>query len=380
MTALIILTSVFHIKSALDMFWFPKNVVFTILGFSLIASSWIDKSIHKEKELKNTWLGLILIYTILSFSWYFFRPILYPNMNRVYFNVWNYLPTMNIILALFLIQALVENTDNLGRWLKVAKIFCWLAFLFSVYAILQFFKLDQLFNKNYTWIGVQRMVTFLGNNMLTGNFLAMLSPFCLIFRDLRYKIFYLVILTAIVLTTSVISVLAFCAGLIIYLIFTKRVKLAVLLIICLALGVILLKGFKMSDTYGYTIIKDNGRIDLWSKALIKCRDTLFTGFGQGSFAMQRFPGFELPGGFWLSAHNEFVQIIFEGGIILFALVLGYLCDLFRRIYYAKKTMLMAGYTSALVSYLVICLFGFPLRISSLALTGIIYISALEAQT
>jgi len=50
-----------------------------------------------------------------------------------------------------------------------------------------------------------------------------------------------------------------------------------------------------------------------------------------------------------------------------------------RIIMAKESMLLIGYTSALVSFLVISLGGYTFHIAPFALIGIILISGIEAQ-
>lgn len=367
---LIILTSVFFLPNAkLDAFWFPKNVVFIVLGFSLIASSWMT-NIPKTLTLKNRWLGVILIYLITSFVWFFFKPImLFIPPNKPTFNIWNFLPTVNVILSFWLIQTLVEYTDYLNRWVSLAKVFCWLAFIFSIYAILQFFRLDQLFG-NKIWLDDKYMITFLGNSMLSGNFLAILSPLCLMFKQLRYKIFYLSITIAIFMTTSMFSIAALIFGLLTYLFLTQKTKLVILVILLSLLAIVLLHNHKSP------YLNNNYRFGTWREILLKCRENPLTGRGLGRFAIA---GFRVSDRNVLCAHNEPIQILYDNGGIMIFLICGYLFGLFKKIFYVKKTMLVIGYFSGFISYLVICLGSFPLRIAPLALIGILLISSLESQ-
>ena len=82
----------------------------------------------------------------------------------------------------------------------------------------------------------------------------------------------------------------------------------------------------------------------------------------------------------MHAHNEWIQILHDGGIFMVVLVIGYLTDLIRRIFYTNPSTLLIGYIVGMVSFIVISCAGFPLRIGSLALIGVLYITCLEILT
>src|SRR3990167_10126907 len=130
-------------------FLFPKEAVFFIGGMAMLSLPHILQKAKYDIFL-NRYIGLILLYVILSFGWYFYMPML--RGIPVKWNLWNYLPTINVILTIFLIQSLIEHTDNLKRWLDLSKFLCWFGFILSVYAIIQFCGLDQIFTYNLNWI------------------------------------------------------------------------------------------------------------------------------------------------------------------------------------------------------------------------------------
>lgn len=367
---LFIFSSVIVIPNVTDNFWMPKNAVFLILGFILLAYNFISNQ-SKSITFKNKWIGLILIYVILSFGWYFYKPLVMAKEGeKVFWNVWNFLPTLNVVLAIFLIKDLVEYTDNLGQWVNMAKVLCWVCFGFSAYALLQFFGIDQIFTKKLYWIHQNHMITFMGNSMHTANFIAMLSPLCLMFKDLRYKIIYALAFIVLVLIDSTISMAAFLIGFLVYLIWMKRIKLAVSLILCLAVASYIL--------YLYYPIYFNlpDRLELWRTVLNGWKDRPFTGWGLGGLALRNYiQNLQIAG----AAENDFIEILHNGGIFLLILVSGYLLSLLKRIILAKDSMLLVGYTISFITYLVVAGGSFIISIAPLALVGIMYISALETQ-
>ena len=372
--SLFILSSVIVVPNIADNFWIPKNAVFLMLGFIMLGFNFISQ---KERVLtfKNKWIGLILIYVILSLGWYFYFPlIMAKNGQKVLWNIWNYLPSLNIILAIFMIKDLVEYTDNLNRWVTIAKVLCWVCFGFSCYAILQFFGIDQFFPKELNWNIFSKsshMITFVGNSMHSANFIAMLSPLCLMFKDLRYKVIYSLAFITLIFINSTISMAAFITGLLFYLIWMKRIKFAVLFVL-----VILILSY-LIYLYRPSYFSFSGRFELWRLVLSDWLKRPYMGWGIGSFAVRKIT--DHTNSLALFATNEYIQILHNGGICLLVLVGGYLTGLIKRIIMAKDNILLVGYTVSFSVYLVLALGSSIIWLSPLALVGIIYISALETQ-
>ena len=330
-----------------DPWWIPKELVFNILGFSFIASTWMSSN-SKSLTFKNKWVAIIFIYLVLSFGYYFYLPLVLGKIGgKISWHLWIIRPFINCVLGIWIIQTLIEYTDSLQHWVGIAKMLCWAAFGFSLFSF-------------YNWN------TTLGNANLTGNLLAMFSPVCLIFKDFRYKIIYAFCFIGVLLTNSSLSLIAFIIGLFIYLLLTKKWKIALLLTLTSILFVVMKKP---------TFFSFSGRFKIWNDVLGYCKNTLWVGKGLGNFAANQYK--PLGSSMAASAHCEPLQILHDGGIFMLALVGMYLLDLFKRIFFAKWNMLLIGFTSALFAYLIICLGNFPLRIAPMALTGIVYIGAVE---
>ena len=369
-----ILSSVIVIPNVAENFWIPKSVVFLIGGFILLAYNFIS---NKERSLtfKNKWLGLIFIYIILSFGWYFYMPLMMAQEGqKVFWNIWNFLPTLNVILAILLIKDLVEYTDNLNQWVKIAKVLCWVCFGFSVYAILQYFGLDQIFTRDLKWsvsIKSSFMITFMGNSMHSANFIAMLSPLCLMFKDLRYKIIYLIAFISLIFINSAVSLVAFIFGFLLYLLFMKRFKILIYSILGLLTAGVLIY------FYNPQYFSFSGRLELWKLVLLDWKQRPWTGWGIGSIVLRQIR--DSSTSLALAVENDYLEILHNGGIFLFIPVCGYLLNLFKRLIMAKGSMLLAGYTIAFLVYLTLAMGSFLISIAPLALVGIIYISAIETQ-
>lgn len=372
-----IAVNVIFIPFIKDSFWFPKQYVYLMFGFILIGLSYIQTSL-KSICFKNKWIGFMIIYVTLSFCYFALTNILLFRQGiRIVWNVWNFLPTINFLLGLFLIQTFVEYTDSKLRWVSIAEFICYFTAIYSCYGIMQYFKLDQIFNfSGFKWVHTNHLHGFLGNSMLMANLLAIISPLYLMFKQLRFKIMYAIVILTIILADSTTSLLAVGFTLFVYfLIVSKHRKLigiagSLLSIISLTLIVI----FKPS------LLDLGERIWIWRQTLPLIKTNFLTGCGIGSFAMNQFTD-PANNSLAVQAHCEPIQILNEGGFILFVFVFGYLATLFIRIMEVLRnnaSYVFIAYVLGLISFIIISLPGFPLRIAPLALMGIIIISAIES--
>lgn len=358
-------------------FLFPKEMIFFIGGMSLLSLPHILQK-RKYDIFSNRYIGLILLYIIISFGWYFYMPML--RGIPVKWNLWNYLPTINTILTIFLIQSLIEHTDNLKRWLDLSKFLCWFGFILSVYAIIQFCGLDQIFDFNFNWtfpatphvtdrFVFWRMITFFGNPKETATFLIIISPLCLMFKDFKYKVFYSTIILAIILTQNHWAFIYLGVSIILYLLFTKKFRLSLIFFILLFIG-----GIFLSFKYPRILNSLTEKFGLWKEIWLEGCKKFFTGFGLGSFSIKNFS----IGQYHVkNAMFDLLQIFHDGGIILAGLVIAYLLNLAKRVFFAKKNMLLMGYSISFITFLCFSVGAWVTYFAPCALLGILNISAIE---
>src|SRR3990167_8958100 len=102
---IVILCSVFFIPYVPDEFRLPKSVIYLIGSLSVISAGIIYPT--NNLMFKNKWIGFILLYTILSFGYYFFVPQIFPDdKGRILWNIWCFVPNFNIIVGIILLKIL----------------------------------------------------------------------------------------------------------------------------------------------------------------------------------------------------------------------------------------------------------------------------------
>ena len=355
----IALTTLAVIPNAIAQFSYVKSIVFIILGLLFVTLPFI-----KNKgfiRFSNKWIAGFFIYFILSFGYFYLSPSIGKGQAD-----WSIIPSLMGIISFLIIKTLVESTDKLDRWIDISKFLCWFGFGIAVYAILQFFGLDQMFPKTELYFSGPCFTTF-GNSMLTANFLACISPLCLIFKERRSKLIYAVLFVAVCLCKSELSLGVFALGLLLFLFLTNRRKLCLALSVSLVLLLIVL--YKVNPL-SFSL---NARDDMWWRAIEEWRKAPWTGHGFGSFYYRDYV-------MWYaniqrSSHCILLDFLHNSGIIGVTLILGYLISLVKRIFRADRDILLIGLS---VSFFVYCLIGLVSYFTApMILVGLIYISGLE---
>ena len=367
-----------------DPFWRPKEGVFFVMSLLFIASC-LFKPTDFRGNFQNRALAMLLSWVVLLFGWNFIIPRVFTYDEMTTWAVWTILPSLNTILAIILIFFLVEFTDTMNRWVQVVKILCLIASIYSLYAIFQWLGFDQLFTKvNFKYLLPQEektshMFTFIGNKMFTANLIAMLTPLFLIFKQKRYYVGLGLCLLALLLTQSVINIIAATVGIFIVLSLQGKAKIGLIIIGLLVLYIVFFG--KYTNFYRVITTRFSGRLPLCKELLSKWRHKWVTGYGLGAIPRFYAKGPD-PSTWWISSHNVYIDILFETGVIGFGLVCYYFATLFSRIkklfYQERQSSLLIGFIAGIISYSIICLSSFPHLIAPTALIGIIYIAGLEA--
>ncbi len=368
-----------------DSFWVIKEAIFVAGSLAIFSYSFLCRS--NFTNLKDKYLSAFLLYVTVGFIWFFYSSFVTAN-GKVSWNFWNFRPTINVLCAIVLMKILYEYAESMKEWVNIGKVIAWLGGLFAVYSIFQYFGIDQIFNKegikflytNGKQNGEEQMVTFFGSAFISSAFLATCSPMCLIFRGVQYKILYGFIFTALVLMNKTMALMAFGCGLYCYLIMNGDWKKIVYLSSVIFLGGIVYY-FKNPNFYEFT-----GRPAIWIASWEAFLKAPFFGHGLGFFEMLSLKAqtLDLSNGGYKDihitfAHNEFIQNLVDLGLVGSAIYLAFMTDVFKKIFYAEKNILLIGYTAGLISVVVLCFGSFPLRIAPIALVAIIYITSLLYQ-
>lgn len=358
--------------------WVPKEFGFFI-GASLIIAMSMFWGKERINTFRNKWLAALLIYAVIHFSWIFWKPILSIDIDGRYAIVLSVIrPFLNIFLGIILIKTLVENLSS-GDWVKVSKFLCWTGFILAVYSIFQWFGFDQIFgnhwkfrNSNDVVVRKDFMMTFLSNHILSSNYIALLAPLCLMFKEFRYKIFFATMAISVCMADSLTSFVALAISIMVYLVFCARWRVLLLTIILIIVASVYLNGVHKN------FFSANSRVVLWKDSITTVlKENPFTGTGIGSYPKTHKLGNQMA----LSAHNEFVQSLVEGGIFLIIIIGGYFITLSRRVIWAildKRFIMTICFFCGFLGLFVISNGSFPFRFAPLATLGILYIANLES--
>ena len=358
--------------------WVPKEVGF-FAGASLVLAMSIFKGKQNVNTFNNKWIAALFVYVVLQFIWKFYIPIISMDVTGGYVvKFWAMRPFLNILLGVLLIKTLVENF-SVGEWVKVSKFLCWVGFILSIYSIFQWFGVDQIFLKHYklshsNGLAVRKdfMMTFLTNHILSSNYIALVAPLCLMFKELRYKIFFVVMAVSACMADSLTSYAALALAVLAYLAFCSKWK-ALIFAGILILTLSIFMNVKHKNYFSF-----NGRTALWKDSInLVLKENPYTGFGIGSYPRKHKLGNQLA----LSAHNEFVQSLSEGGFLFIIIIGGYLVTLFRRAIFSildKRFIMTICFFCGFLGFFVISNGSFPFRFAPLATLGILYIANLEA--
>jgi O-antigen ligase len=172
---------------------------------------------------------------------------------------------------------------------------------------------------------------------------------------LRYKIGYGLSGVALYFTGGRAALVAYIMGFSFWLFFNnKRLMSICLLVLFLVGGVFAYKQGKLYDPH---------RIEVWKESLTIWREKSITGHGHGSYralVQPRLPPRIQKDGHWAQAHNEYVQILFEQGIIGLGIILSLMLITFYRFWKERKGLIPV---TSLVIVSIISFYGFPFRTS-----------------
>lgn len=285
------------------------------------------------KAIKNKWLLFFLGYLLLSI--YFSPKPMITLFNKDFSNFWVWKPMFDILVffLMFLsISGIDFSKEDIG---KIFMVMVWVGFVMAIYCILQALGIDQFYDDKGVYSGMRDLFNVnhicgtLGNATIVSPFIAMLIPMALFLK--RY-FFAIVMFIAVCLTRSQVAIGAMLISLL-FLFSTKGKK---QFISSLLITIILISSF----TIGYfkndkvrNFINDKNRFKTW---YLICEDLItpitiekdkgkisnkypFTGFGMGTYSVV----FPIKHNTNMGqAHNDYLELAYNTGIIGFSLFLG----------------------------------------------------------
>ena len=260
-----------------------------------------------------------------------------------------------IVCAYF--YALCKKIED---WTPVKKTFQALFFFLTLLVIVQLLGKDTLLNFN---LKTPSIIGTIGNPMIASSFVCVLAPF-LILSPLNWVV--LIILSFI--TWSSGAVLSIGAGLCVY--SWARFKKLRILIVVLAILAPVLFAYKTGKVE--TFKSTAGRRLVWIETVnLSIKQPL--GYGIGTYKVL-YPIFcsktvanEQPGREWNTCHNDWLQVLFEGGFPGLIFLVGWLVSIVRT---AKNPAKLAGLAILATNMMV----HFPMRMVQGALIILMYLA------
>ena len=345
----------------LDPFWWPKAAVYLVgAAFLLPGSS------YKESDKALDWL---FRYIAILFIFYITWPVLSARPDssgvgaQVRYEPWRWIPSLIALFSLLLINRLQVLSET--NWIQVAWTLTVCAAVISGISVLQYFGIHQWIIPAQDGSTSSRMVSVFGNQMLTANFLAIVAPLFLMFR--KWWLGWLLCLLATLLADNNAGKLSLLVGLATFFAMQRHQIMAWII----SIGTLLLCG------YAYPRVDDGGRLgmirqafDAWQHGM-----TPYLGYGLGKlYATFNLAG-KHTGSAFTSTHNEWVDGLFEIGIVGMAIAIWFSISLAIKLWKAKPSITLSCYTASLISALCISMFSFPLKVAGVLVTVVLAIAA-----
>ena len=310
----------------------------------------------------NKWLRYFLIWCVVSWWLNFFIP------QALYMGLVNVLSAVVVYIGLkYLLKSGIIKTE------VVLKLIC-VSFLFQLaWMVMQKFRFDPVFyGVNAIGKPVEPnsfpLVGWSGNPSLLAIFFAFTSfLFLSHFRIKNTNVLFFLIIIPLFLLKNATANIAFTAGLIFYLFnrasYTNKVR---LFWVCV-----------LSLIYLIFVKHPNfDRIIIW-KQLLKhvFVSRPFVGKGINYFANLLIT--DKTGTVWAEAHNDYLQILFETGIVGFVLFMAFIVSKFKEFFKNYRTPFQLSLMSCLVAYLVSALSLFPMHLAEHSFYTICILTCLE---
>ena len=330
-----------------DLFREPKMAWALMFALATVLTALYQGSL---KPFRNKWALILVGFGLISFY-------LSPNPKLLFFGIesgrfWSWEPLYQILVFLIFTIAVSSIKINFDR---VFAVMVWCGTLMATFVILQALRLDQFFE--WRWCDNGYMAGTLGNPTLVVPFLAMIVPIA-IYKH-KYIQCALMVIPA-VLIRSDMAILSMVATLGAFLAFRSHRALIVGVVAGVA-GLLVVAGLYATSPVLRETCPDNERFVTWRQSVIDLtspvmRDSkkiyALTGIGPGSFKYLFHTKNNKTNDWFIHAHNDYVQTLYEQGLLGFGLFLAMLVGFFKdtlNTITARKRALFASLSGIMVS-------------------------------
>jgi hypothetical protein len=285
------------------------------------------------KPFKNKYLLILLGFLFVNILLCPKPNIPYADMNIGSFWIWQ---PFTYILIFFLMLVTISSIQfSEAQKVKIFKVMSWVGLVMSVYAILQFFKIDQFYSlssiREAQLTPSGRIGGTLGNPTILAPFLVMIIPICLYLK--KYW-FAGIIGIVVLLTQSQVAIGAMIVSLV-FLQSLKDKKTAIRIgVLSLILLVLSVTAYFQNDKVK-SFVGDSGRFAQWQQIIKDVNSPLikefkvsypYTGRGIGSFKYI----YHLKNkNIFHQAHNEYLEVFYNTGLIGLGLFLMFLWTIIK---------------------------------------------------
>ncbi len=281
----------------------------------------------------NPWFPAILIYLMVSYP---FAPPPVELIKANVPNLWAWKPTLAITIFMLMILTISSLHLRLRDRRLMLSIMTWAGVVMSGYVFMQFFGVDQFCIQKPDWYWPNRIGGTMGNRTVVSPFIAMVIPLAIYLRRWWQAV---IMFIAVAMCHGQMAVGAMVVSLLFLLGTRGRRRAMVTAGVLVVMSLTLVIGYAFSER-GRGFIDDSGRFPAWKATLEDWRQPspesapyshALTGLGVGSFSYvfhQQHDGeFNKP---FRHAHNEYLQVLYEMGIIGLVLMLGAMVWVFKK--------------------------------------------------
>lgn len=312
-------------------------------------------------EYKNKYLSWIALWGFFQFgfNWY------YPLLRGYGYNAGTISESLHFLLAVIATLLFCSYVEKNG-FIRIAKAIVFSSVVIAFFGILQGIGLDPMRHiSTYVVKESRHIAATLDNPDLFGNYIAVCIPFCLYLRGIKYKICLGILIIALLLAKSSISIVAAVFGCAVFLLLTYRnIKIFYGTIIAIIgfISFCFMNSAFNKFSNGFT-----GRIFAWKEFISKDVNPLF---GNG-FGIPKSYGVKLGDNYWTTPHNDYITIWLCLGFLGLFLYFLLAIDVLRKFNYNQANTLGFAYLSSLITFSILMLGSFPMESAPICLIGLV---------